>query len=190
MSEAKAAPSLTASVLRGAVGFAAVGAASFAVWAFGGRHLGTAGVYGGTAAAFLVLSVLFLHPLAGGPARFARAFIPAFLAYCAVWCLFWFRMGFGLGEWLGSAVGCLAFAFTAGSLLGRFDAAARAFVVLFIAHSAGYFLGGLPYYAWRKSMPSAMMLAWGLIYGLGFGAGIGFVFWSSRQTEDVRRQTG
>jgi hypothetical protein len=176
MSEGKAAPGLVASVLRGSLGFAAVSVAAFSVWAFGGRRLGTAGLYGGVAAVFLVLSVFALHPLAGGPVRFVRSFIPAFAAYCAVWCLAYFRLGMGLGEWLASAGGCFVFALAVGLAQGRLDGLAKAFLVLFVAHSAGYFIGGLPYYAWRKSIPQVVMLGWGLVYGLGFGAGIGYAY--------------
>src|SRR5262245_40256352 len=146
MANEKPLPGLAGSLIRGALGFAAVGVAAFSWWAFGKGRLGTAGIYGGVAAVFLVLSVFFLHPLAGSPWRFLRAFGPGFTAYCIVWCLAWFNLGAGLGEWLGSAGGCLAFALAAGAALHRWSAVPQAAVVLSLAHSAGYFLGGLPYY--------------------------------------------
>jgi hypothetical protein len=169
------------SVLCGAIGFGVVGVAAFSVWVLGSRVLGTAGVYAGVAAVFLGLSVFLLYPLAGSPGQFVRAFVPGFLAYCVVWCLAWFKLGFGLGEWLGSAGGCLAFALVAGALVGRLPAVPRVALVLFVAHSAGYFLGGLPYYAWRTEAPVPVMLTWGLIYGFGFGAGIGYLFHAFRR---------
>lgn len=181
MAEAQRLPGLAASMIRGGLGFAAVGVAAFSVWVFGHGRLGTIGIYAGVAAVFLGLSVFLLHPLAGSRLRFLRAFVPGFLAYCVVWCLAWFQLGFGLGEWLGSAGGCLAFALAAGAMLNRLRAVPQVAVVLFLAHSAGYFLGGLPYYAWRTEAPVAMMLAWGFVYGLGFGAGIGYAFYAYRR---------
>jgi hypothetical protein len=60
--------------------------------------------------------------------------------------------------------------------------------VLFVTHSAGYFLGGIVM-AWMlrsgvaeslglsRSLGSTVAkLAWGLCYGLGFGLGVGFLF--------------
>jgi len=185
MANGKELPGLAGSVIRGGLGFAAVGVAAFSVWAFGRGRLGTVGIYGGVAAAFLVLSVCFLHPLAASPWRFLRAFVPGFAAYCIVWCLAWFQLGFGLGEWLGSAGGCLAFALAAGAALGRLRRVPQAALVLFLAHSAGYFLGGLPYYRWREQLPVTVMLTWGLIYGLGFGAGIGYAFHAFRPRPPV-----
>ncbi|HLY74475.1 MAG TPA: hypothetical protein VKU80_10190, partial [Planctomycetota bacterium] len=86
------APSLASSLLRGSLGFAAVGLAAFAVWAGAGKGLsarfGEGGFYAVVAAVFLGLSGLVLHPLVQGPkafVRFMRIFVPAFLAYAGVW---------------------------------------------------------------------------------------------------------
>ena len=45
--------------------------------------------------------------------------------------------------------------------------------VLFLTHSVGYFLGGDFYYALGGTTGK---LLWGLCYGLGFGAGIGYAY--------------
>lgn len=177
VTEAKAPPGLVGSLLRGSLGFAAVSLAAFSVWAFGGgRLLGEAGLYVATAFVFLSLSGWVLHPLAGGPFRFFRVFVPAFIAYAAAWCAAYFGLGGARGEWAGSAAGCAAFALVAGALLGAWRAVPTAAVVLFVLHSAGYFLGDALWKSLRKEAPLTSMLGWGLLYGLGFGAGIGFVF--------------
>ena len=70
-------------------------------------------------------------------------------------------------------------------------AASLAFVVL---HSAGYFAGDWAYFyskahgkelseslGWAvPTVRNAGRLAWGVFYGLGFGAGIGWVFHKGR----------
>jgi len=163
--------------LRGAIGFGAVSTAAYAVWAFGGkwfgRHGGDAAMYPVIAVVFIGLSGLLLHPLAGGVGRFYRAFVPAFVAYAAVWCAAWFLIKKRPGEWVGSAAGSAVFALVAGALLGNLRRWPKAAVVLFAVHSAGYFLGGELFYSMKSTLG---MLGWGLLYGLGFGAGIGYVF--------------
>jgi hypothetical protein len=122
-------------------------------------------------------------------ARFYAAFVPAFLAYAVVWSAFWFGLGFGAGEWLGALAGCAVFvALTAWRLGGR--AAFRpALAVFFVLHTAGYFAGGLGMARLmalareaaagspeRAQLAALAKLSWGLFHGLGFGAGLGFVY--------------
>jgi hypothetical protein len=180
-------PGLAASVLRGSLGFAAVSLAAFALWATAGKwltqHFREGGFYAVDAAVFLALSGVFLHPLVPGPNSFRRfmvAFVPAFVAYAIVWCGAWFALGFGRGEWLGSLAGCGAFALVAGALRGNLRAVPRAALVLFAAHSAGYFLGGPLHYRSGPDHRVLGILGWGLLYGLGFGAGIGYAFHAFR----------
>lgn len=162
-------------VLRGAIGFAAVSVAAFSVWAFGGRAIGNEVLmYALIAAVFLGLSGLLLHPLAGSVRLFYLTFVPGFLAYAVAWSVIWFAWGNRLSEWLASAVGCAVFAVILG--LRSPSRTPGVAVVLFLAHSAGYFLGGDIYYATRSAEPILAKLAWGLCYGLGFGAGIGYAY--------------
>ncbi|MBV8880692.1 MAG: hypothetical protein JO332_12040, partial [Planctomycetaceae bacterium] len=143
------------------------------------RQLGEAGFYTVEALVFLALSGLALHRLVPGPnsvIRFLKVFIPAFLAYTAVWCAAWFALRFGKGEWLGSLAGCLAFALVAGKLLGDLKPLPKVWLVLFVGHSAGYFLGGPLHYRSGPDFQVLGILGWGLLYGLGFGAGIGYAF--------------
>jgi hypothetical protein len=170
-------------ILRGALGFAAVSVAAFSVWAFGGKwfggHGGDAVMFPVIALAFLVLSGVLLHPLAGGVGRFYRAFVPAFFAYAAVWCAAWWLIKGRPGEWVGSVAGSAVFVLVAGAMLGNLRPWLTSTLVVAAGHSAGYFLGGVLFYSMKSTLG---MLAWGLLYGLGFGAGIGYVFAALRRS--------
>ena len=198
MNSSASTPSFSAlsSVLRGSLGFAAVSLAGFSVWAFAGRwfykNTGEIGLYLACAVVFLGLSGLLLHPLLHGPGsliRFYKVFIPAFIAYAVVWCAAWFVGKTGVGEWVGSLAGSLVFTVLIGRSLGNLQSWCWAAAVMFVAHSAGYFLGGKLMYwmigpggaemfaGMAKSQVSLMAkLGWGLLYGLGFGSGLGHAF--------------
>jgi hypothetical protein len=183
-------------MIAGAWRFAIVSIGAFGLWAFQGRwfyrNVGEAGLYAATALAFLALAGAFLYPLVDGPrrvTRFYRVFVPAFLGYAVAWCAMWFAFGGGPGEWLGSLAGSVVFALACGWMFGNPRVAAGASVVLFVAHTAGYFLGGyamgrlmgirdggLPDGLSRESLGVLAKLSWGLFYGLGFGAGLGYTF--------------
>ncbi len=179
--------SLVSSILRGALGFALVSVAAFAVWVFGGawfeHHGGELAMYAGCCTVFVVLAGLLLHPLLkAGPGRLKRfyaIFIPAFLVYAVAWCGGWFAMGAGRGEWAGSLAGSVAFVVVVEGMLKNWRALPLAALVMFAGHSAGYFAGEKICYASLHSAGSE--LAWGLLYGLGFGAGIGYAFWATQR---------
>lgn len=169
-------------VLRGTLGFAAVSLAAYSVWAFaGGWFKSEAALYSSIALAFVALSGVALHPLAGSLPRFYKSFVPAFLAYAAVWCLAWFTLHSRLGEWLGSLGGSVAFAVVAGLILGKPRASLQAAAVLFFAHSVGYFMGADFYEGVKPQARTLARLGWGLFHGLGFGAGIGYAFFQFRE---------
>jgi len=190
-------------MLRGSIGFAIVSLAGFSVWAFGGKwfqaNLGEAGLYSACAIVFLGSSGLLLHPLVQGPRsllRFYNVFIPAFLAYTIVWCTAWFILHFGLGEWLGSLLGSIAFVAVAARRFKNYKGTGKASILLFGFLSAGYFLGGKLMHWIAGPMGAAMLtgfsktqisaiakLSWGLLYGLGFGAGIGYAFQTLQRTD-------
>ena len=183
-------------MVRGSLGFAGVSVAAFAVWAFAGRwfyaHFGEAALYLACACVFLGLSGPVLHPLVGGRnslLRFYKIFIPAFLGYAVGWCAAWFAFRFGWGEWLGSVVGSFAFTVLAALAFRNPCSWFKAGVVMFVLNSAGYFLGGKLMgwlsgpvgTAWLAGLSKNQVsviakLAWGLIFGLGFGAGLGYAF--------------
>ena len=192
-------------VLTGSLGFAAVSVGAFSLWAFGGRwfhsHGGDAAMYSAIAAAFLVLSGAILHTLIRGErplARFYGAFVPAFLAYAVLWCVAWFVIKGPTGEWLGSLFGSFAFAAVVTKRLGGKSHICVTGLFVFIAHSVGYFMGGKLMYGilggafadclqgWSKDQIGIVAkLGWGLLYGLGFGAGIGIAFDRAQQGRPV-----
>ena len=186
--------SLLKDTFHGSMGFAIVSMAAFSVWAFGSgwfRTLGgELGMYAAIAAVFIGLSGLVLGPLAGGMGRFYKAFLPAFLVYAVVWTAAWFGLHGRLGEWTGAGAGCVAFAWLSMKMLGSTRGWLIAALALFVLHTAGYFAGDWAMYdvfvpkakAAGKGTPefqhfmTLAKLSWGLFYGLGFGAGIGWVF--------------
>lgn len=183
------------SILLGSLGFAFVSLVAFSLWAFGGRwfhaHGGDAAMYPAIAIVFLGLTGLVLHRLVRGGrplARFYGAFVPAFVAYAGVWCLAWFVIKHAPGEWIGSLAGSIVFAAVVMKRMGAKSGFVSAALIVFVAHSLGYFTGGKVMYGIlggccaelfkglsREQIKIAAMLGWGLCYGLGFGAGIGAV---------------
>ena len=94
----------------------------------------------------------------------------AFFAYAAGWVCAYFTLRGAAGEWVGSLVGSVlmtivfALGFSAARSIPKLS------VLLFIANSAGYFLGS----TLNDSIGGRPgMLLWGIIYGLFLGAGIG-----------------
>ena len=189
-------PTAAGAVLYGAAGFTVVSLAAYSVWAFGGGWFrgrgGGPGLYAAIAAGVLALGGGGVHPLLRGERRLARfygAFLPAFLAYAVVWSGFWFWLKFGAGEWLGALFGCAAFVALSAWRLGGWGAFWPALAVFFVLHTAGYFAGG-----WsmgelmtqaraeaagspeRARLAALAKLSWGFFHGLGFGAGLGFVY--------------
>lgn len=181
-------------VLRGAIGFAVVSAGAFSVWAFAGRwfrgHGGDGALYAAIAGAFIVLTGLFLHPLLGGERRLRRfyaAFAPAFLGYAVVWSGFWFWLGSGPGEWFGSLLGSVTFVATLAWRFGNWNVVGRTTGAFFVLHTLGYFTGGQamallvglarrtpPPFLTAPDLLILAKLSWGFLYGLGFGAGLGY----------------
>jgi len=188
-------------MLLGSLGFAAVSVAGFAVWAFAGKwlyaHVGEGGLYLTCALVFIASSGLALHPLVRGPGslmRFYKIFLPAFGAYAVAWSAAWFVLRFGLGEWLGSLAGSVLLALMIGRGLGNCRSLVKVCVVMFALQSAGYFGGGR-LMAWLMNPAHGAFLgghgfalaklSWGLLYGLGTGAGLGYAFFTF-QNEPAR----
>ena len=176
------------------------------MWAFGGRwlhnHFGETGLFAACTIVFLGSSGLLLFRLVKSPNRlwrFYKIFLPAFLLYAVAWTAAWFMLKFGLGEWLGSLLGSIMFAAVVAWGFGTHRSFAKACAVLFICHSASYFLGG----EFMQSIGRASntlglskstiamvgMLGWGAIYGAGLGAGIGYVFHIFQTNPNIADQT-
>ena len=110
----------------------------------------------------------------------------------------WFAWRFGAGEWVGSLFASVVFVVMVGRGFGSFRSIIKVSVVMFALHSAGYFLGG-KLMQWltepagvhwlgglsRTQVSAVAKLAWGFLYGLGFGASLGYAFFTFQN--DVRR---
>ena len=142
-----AAPTLAASIIRGAAGFTLVSVAGFVPWAVFGlrlrKHIGEAGLYAVCALVFIGLSAPLLHRLMIGPGslpRFYKLFSISFAAYSVAWILGWMTLrghpGGLVGLFAGTAImgWMLALAFDAqGSLVSIIAA-------LFLLNTLGYFV--------------------------------------------------
>jgi hypothetical protein len=177
-------PALAKSLLIGTAGFTTASLVVFGFWGMAGRAMsravGEAGFYAACAFLFVVLGPALLKPLARlSFPRFAGLFTGAFLAYALCWCLAWFLVRRRAGEWVGSFAGSFAFCLVLAASFRAWQSLLISTLVFFLAHSAGYFLGGLAYY---KKIIVPPQIAWGLFYGLGTGAGIGFAFYRAQRS--------
>jgi hypothetical protein len=166
----------------GATGFTLASIAAYSVWAFAGRPLyrsiGNAGFYSVCAVVFILLGSILLRPLTRVPlARFSAIFTTAFLGYAVAWCAAWFGIKGRSGEWLGSLAASIVFCVVLAAWFNAWRALLFASIVLFVAHSIGYFAGSWSHYALGHDQPTLAKLAWGFFHGLGMGAGLGFAFY-------------
>jgi hypothetical protein len=188
----------------GAGGFGLVSVTVFGFWAYAGswvsRQVGEPGFYAACALLFILFSGVALHPLVEGPsrmARFYRVFVPAFMAYAVIWSAAWFLSlprHARWGEWIGSLAGCAILAWLLVRGFSRPAKVVWAALLLFVLHSAGYFSGGIFMYwllgpagaewlpEWSRADRALLAkLGWGLLYGVGFGAGLGCVFYLAQR---------
>ena len=172
-----AVPSLPRSLLTGGFGFCLVSLCVFATVAFAERwmyaRLGLPGAYLAWAALFILLGGGVLGSLVVGRWRLPRFYLlfgPAFFAYAAGWVGAYFALRGAAGEWVGSFAGSLLMGSVLAVGFGVARSALSLSAALFVANSAGYFLGS----ALNDSVGgSAGMLLWGAAYGLCLGAGLG-----------------
>ena len=162
---------LSRAVLRGGIGFCLVSLVVFATVAYGERwmyaRLGEMGAYVVWTLAFVLLGGFVLGPVVGK--RFYLLWGLAFVAYATGWVFGYFMVRGVAGEWVGSLVGSvlMTIVFALGFRAAR--SIPKLSLLLFIANSAGYFLGSAvnDYVGGRLGM-----LLWGAIYGLLLGSGI------------------
>jgi hypothetical protein len=170
-------PSLGRSLLIGSFGFCFTSLCVFATVAFAERwmyrNLGLSGAYVVWTVLFILLGGGLLSPLVIGPDRWRRfqlLFGITFLLYAVGWVVSYFMLRGVAGEWVGSLIGSLLMAFVIAMAFGVIKTFFAQAAALFIANSAGYFLGGVIF----NSNPGKIgMLLWGVIYGLCLGAGLG-----------------
>jgi hypothetical protein len=181
-------------VVAGTWRFTLVSLAGFAPWVLGGRWfyrtIGEGGLYAVCLFAFLGAAVLLLPALLTGERRVRRTlvwFLPAFTTYAVIWCACWFGFGGRTGEWSGALVGGAAFVALSAWALGRPRAPLITTLVFLVAHTAGYFAGDQAYHACAAAAAPKMlgMSAWGVCYGVGFGAGIGWLVHACRDPRDA-----
>lgn len=187
--------SLPRSLWIGTRGFTLLGIAGFLPWALGtGRWLGEGGMFALCAVVFVGLSGPLLHRLiAKSPHsiwRFQVLFTLAFIAYAAIWSAIWFLLRIQLSDYLGLVLGTLAFS---GIVVWKFAAWNRfaiGFMGLAALHTLGYWLGDEGYILLRSKSELDLgvltlgtaqcaflaKLSWGMFYGIGFGAGLGWLF--------------
>jgi hypothetical protein len=178
--------------VQGAVRFGTVSVLVFATVAFGEaamvRGLGLAGAYLLWTVLFLGGGSFWLHPLVPGVSRgyFARWFVMAFLAYALCWCAAWFALPNRYGEWLGAVIGSagMAWLFRTGGLTNQ--RWAGLVLAVFIGNTIGYFSGDALHALWGRPWG---MVAWGVTFGLGTGAAMGWAL-GSRATGSLRTLAG
>jgi hypothetical protein len=181
------------SITRGTLGFMVVAAIGFAPWAIFEkwfRSMRETQLYIACTAAFIVASGPLLHRLIIGPgslSRFYKLFALAFLAYAGAWILPWVALRGDMGEFLGLCAGSImmggivAFAFRAKLAIWLI-----AITSILVGNLAGYYAGSWFYHEHSQDHRYAAMTAWGVCYGLGFGAGLGYAFFVSQSAARAR----
>ena len=183
-------PSLTRSALIAALGFSLVSLCVFATVAFAERwmyrHLGVLGAYLAWTALFILLGGGVLGSLVIGRWRLPRFYLlygAAFFAYAIGWIAAYFTLRGAAGEWVGSLVGSILMAFVFAAWFRVLRSMLQLSLILFVANSAGYFLGSSGY---DLTGGRAGMLLWGVLYGLFLGAGMGAVIQKSQMLSTRR----
>lgn len=170
--------SLSAAVLRGAIGFSLVSLLIFATVAFGERWMYTRltelGAYIAWTLAFILLGGAVLGSLVGDSRwrlpKFYLLWGLAFFAYAVGWVCAYFVLRGVVGEWVGSLAGSVLMAIVFALGFGAARLIPKLAVFLFLSNSAGYFVGS----AVNNSVGGrGGMLLWGVVYGAFLGAGIG-----------------
>jgi hypothetical protein len=162
----------------------------FATVAFAERwmyaRLGLFGAYLAWTALFILLGGAVLGSLVVGRWRLPRFYLlfsAAFFAYAVAWVGAYFSLGGAAGEWVGSLAGSLFMGLVLATGFGVARSALKLSATLLVAHSVGYFLGSELNEAVRGP---AGMLAWGVIYGLWLGGGLGAALYLA-QTQHADR---
>lgn len=179
MSNNRSVPSLTRSVVTGAIGFCLVSLVVFATVAFGERWmyrtLSVGGAYVVWTVLFILLGGAVLGSLVVGRWRLPKFYLLyglAFFMYAIGWVAAYFMLRGSAGEWVGSLAGSILMAVVFAAGFKTIRSTLTFALLLFVANSIGYFLG--------SALNDAIggqggMLLWGVAYGLFLGAGIGAV---------------
>ena len=188
-------PTLGESLLFASLGFLGASLLVYGTVAFAGRwmyaNLGEGLAYTVWAALFIIAGGAALSLVVIGPGRLRRfypLFSLAFFLYAAGWVAAYFPLRDAKGEWLGSLVGTLLIAVALAWGFGSWNRLPMMWLVLFVSHSAGYFLGSL-----LNSIigDKTGMMLWGASYGWFFGLGLGYALYAAqRQTRNALNELG
>jgi len=172
-----AVPSLSRSIVTGAIGFCLVSLCVFATVAFGERwlyrNLGVLGSYLVWTVLFVVLSGALFGSLVRGHWRLPRFYLLwtiAFFAYAATWTIAYFMLRRTTGEIIGALLGSILMAVVLAAGFRALGSLVKLSAVLFVSNALGYFLGAAIF---TSLLNETGMLLFGVVYGLFFGAGIG-----------------
>ena len=189
------APTLGESLLFASLGFLGASLLVYGTVAFAGRWmyraLGEGRAYTVWAALFILAGGAALARLVIGPGRLRRFYLLfsiAFILYAAGWVAAYFPLRDAKGEWLGSLVGTLLIAVVFAWGFGAWNRLPMIWLVLFVSHSAGYFLGSI-----LNSIigDKTGMMLWGASYGWLFGLGLGYALYAAqRQTRTALTELG
>ncbi|NBV20852.1 MAG: hypothetical protein EBS05_02495 [Proteobacteria bacterium] len=185
--------------------------AAFGVWALGGHVLGKAigegGLYAVCALVFIGLAGVVFGQLVigpGGTRRIYGLFMLGFTAYSIVWTGAWFGLRGSLAaEVTGAVLGSLAMAGVLVAGFGTGRKFLRAATVLVVLNALGYFIGEV-WWRWvpgeggahlfgtllsREQRVLLSQLGWGILFGGGFGSGVGYVIYQCQQAVRVHLRT-
>jgi hypothetical protein len=177
-------PSFGASLVRGMIGFTVVSVAGFVPWAVFGKAFRQ---FGGEIAMYVVCAVVFiglasplLHRLIIGPgsvSRFYKVFAPSFAVYSLAWIAGWMVVKGHAGSVVGLLAGTALMGCVFAAAFDAWDQVVKVVVALFVLNAAGYFIGGVVEAALITRHALGAKLMWGVLYGVGLGAGLGLAFY-------------
>ncbi len=178
LTESKPLPSLSKSIVTGAIGFGLVSLCVFATVAFAEgwmyQNLGLFGSYIAWTVLFILLSGAVFGSLVVVDRWRLPKFYPlwavCFFAYAAVWMIAYFSLGPTKGEAVGSLIGSIFMALILAVGFRSLRSTIKLSALLFVSNFLGYFLGVALFDSLTE--PTGMLL-FGVVYGLLFGAGIG-----------------
>lgn len=192
--EAAKMPSLWQSLVIGGTGFCLASLLVFATVAFAERwmyqNLGLGGAYATWTILFIFLGGAAFLPLLIIRARrlqFYLLFGVAFLFYAVGWIGAYFILRGKLGEWVAAFASSVLMALVFAVGFGVVRILPKLIAVLFVANSAGYFLGDVLNNT-VGGRPG--MLLWGAAYGLFLGAGLGAVLYFAQAPIRERLRAG
>ncbi|WP_372366926.1 hypothetical protein [Candidatus Uabimicrobium sp. HlEnr_7] len=173
------------SIISGAVAFTIASLLVFATVAFAERQLyqtlGMLGAYVFWVILFIGSGAILLHRLVRrvmSLQRFATVYAISFSLYSTAWITSYFFMRSNTGEWVGSATGSLSLSITLAIAFHMPQKIVSWSLFFFITHSLGYFSGS---YIFEILHNSKGMILWGITYGLGTGAGLGFILYDVKE---------